>query len=265
MNTLVSRRLVLMTWLTCISVALVAVIRMGGTSGVPTPQELIRSTTSRTPLDTMDVVSSVARVAVIVILAHLLVVTVLQLVAGRTRSAQLIRAVGRVTPRFLVVMAAGVIVSGGSAFATAGPGPAVVTPGAGAGVSAGGSATPTMEVIGENPPAHPLTSLPWAPDPAARSNAQPPVGPNAAAAVSPPAAEVQPSPLLEPLILYTVQPGDHLWGIAEEEVSHRSGSAATGTEVIRYWSTLIETNRDRLVDPDNPDLILPGQELVLPA
>jgi nucleoid-associated protein YgaU len=34
--------------------------------------------------------------------------------------------------------------------------------------------------------------------------------------------------------------------------------------VGRYWRRLIDANRDRLVDPGNPDLLLPGQELVLP-
>jgi hypothetical protein len=34
--------------------------------------------------------------------------------------------------------------------------------------------------------------------------------------------------------------------------------------VGRYWRRLIDTNRDRLVDPGNPDLLVPGQELVLP-
>ena len=32
-----------------------------------------------------------------------------------------------------------------------------------------------------------------------------------------------------------------------------------------YWRRLIEANRGRLVDPDDPDLVLPGQRFVLPA
>ena len=61
-----------------------------------------------------------------------------------------------------------------------------------------------------------------------------------------------------------MQPGDHLWSIAEREVTLRIGSDVTDAEVARYWFRLIEANRDRLVDPDDTDLILPGQELVLP-
>ena len=36
-------------------------------------------------------------------------------------------------------------------------------------------------------------------------------------------------------------------------------------EITRYWRTLVEANRDRLVVPGNPDLVLPGQELALPT
>jgi nucleoid-associated protein YgaU len=33
---------------------------------------------------------------------------------------------------------------------------------------------------------------------------------------------------------------------------------------VDYWAQLVDANRDRLVDPDDPDLLLPGQVLVLP-
>ena len=62
---------------------------------------------------------------------------------------------------------------------------------------------------------------------------------------------------------WTVAPGDNLWDIAEATV----GSDSTGTDpsaVLRYWHHLIEANRSRLIDPGNPDLILPGQSLILP-
>ena len=58
--------------------------------------------------------------------------------------------------------------------------------------------------------------------------------------------------------------GDHLWGIAASEMSTRLGRSATATEIGSYWRALIGANRDRLADRDNPDLILPGQTLVLP-
>lgn len=73
------------------------------------------------------------------------------------------------------------------------------------------------------------------------------------------------APLAEPEVASTwvVEPGDHLWHIAAETVGQRGDTVDDGS-VHRYWLDLIERNRDRLVDPSNPDLIYPGQEFVLP-
>lgn len=62
---------------------------------------------------------------------------------------------------------------------------------------------------------------------------------------------------------WTVTSGDHFWSIAEAVVG---GSRVDPTvrEVRRYWQELIRVNRDRLVDPSNPDYILPGQQFRLP-
>jgi len=58
---------------------------------------------------------------------------------------------------------------------------------------------------------------------------------------------------------WTVEVGDHLWGISETVV------AGGDESVVDYWRQLIDANRDRLPDPTNPDLIHPGTHLVLPA
>lgn len=63
---------------------------------------------------------------------------------------------------------------------------------------------------------------------------------------------------------WIVAPGEHLWGIAEETLADDLGRSPTDAEIAPYWLRVIEANRDRLVHPDDPDLILPGQELVLP-
>jgi hypothetical protein len=84
----------------------------------------------------------------------------------------------------------------------------------------------------------------------------------------PPAA---PSSLLatpiraEPVSTWTVRRGDHLWSIAERTLAVRHGAAPSDEAVRRYWVELISTNRHRLADPDNPDLIFAGQVLLLPA
>lgn len=64
---------------------------------------------------------------------------------------------------------------------------------------------------------------------------------------------------------WTVEPGDSFWSIATELLADATGHEPTDVEVAPYWRLLIDANRDRLVSGD-PDLIVPGQELiVLPA
>jgi hypothetical protein len=63
----------------------------------------------------------------------------------------------------------------------------------------------------------------------------------------------------------TVAPGDSFWSIAAGELADSLGAPASDREVVPYWRRLIEANRSRLVDHGNPDLLYPGQELVLPA
>lgn len=64
---------------------------------------------------------------------------------------------------------------------------------------------------------------------------------------------------------WTVAPGESFWVIAHETVTDLLGREASDTETAPYWAALVEMNRDRLVDPENPDLILPGQVFDLPA
>ncbi len=62
----------------------------------------------------------------------------------------------------------------------------------------------------------------------------------------------------------TVAVGDSFWSIAEQQVTTRLGRTPTDTEVVEPWLALIDANRDRLLDPTNPDLLHPGQVLRLP-
>lgn len=59
---------------------------------------------------------------------------------------------------------------------------------------------------------------------------------------------------------HVVVAGESFWTIAEQVVAER----ALQVPVASYWRLLVEANRDRLVDRTDPDLIHPGQELVLP-
>ena len=67
---------------------------------------------------------------------------------------------------------------------------------------------------------------------------------------------------------WTVRSGDSFWSIAEETVLDERGGGTARTisdeDIAEYWRILIAANHDRLIEPGNPDLILPGQELTLP-
>jgi len=64
---------------------------------------------------------------------------------------------------------------------------------------------------------------------------------------------------------WAVVQGDHLWSIAQETLADVWGRQdLTDSEIVPYWRAVIDANTDRLVEPGNPDLILPGQILVLP-
>jgi hypothetical protein len=64
--------------------------------------------------------------------------------------------------------------------------------------------------------------------------------------------------------VWQVRPGDHFWSIAERTVAGHGGDSTDDAVVARYWRVLVEANRDRLVVADDPDLIVPGQLLVMP-
>ena len=59
--------------------------------------------------------------------------------------------------------------------------------------------------------------------------------------------------------------GDHFWLIAEEILEDALGEVPDDDQVAVYWRRLIEANLDRLVAPDNPDLLVPGQVLTIPT
>jgi nucleoid-associated protein YgaU len=79
----------------------------------------------------------------------------------------------------------------------------------------------------------------------------------------PPAPQPEPPPPLPPPA-HTVAPGEHFWAVAEQVMTTTLGRAPTDGETASYWLGLIEANRHILADPDNPDLVFPGQVLTLP-
>lgn len=252
----------LTAWLVGLAAALAALLTIGAElPGVPPLTRPAGWSAWASDRETLDLVAAGARLLAVAALAYLLVVTLAQLVAGLLgeRSPRKGRWLVRVTPRFVGALTAAAIASTGTVGADeaadgvpssrddqhlpAAAGSVAVRPGMGA----------TMQLItpGEE------TSLPWADDvhPAPGDDAP------AESADEPPSP---PPPTTHHLGEWVVRPGDHLWRIAEELLLERGNAEPNDAEVRDLWVRLIDTNRDRFVDPENPDLILPGQRLTLP-
>lgn len=105
------------------------------------------------------------------------------------------------------------------------------------------------------------------PDPTGTGTAtmRPAPGPPTDATTSEPAPEpvTVPEPPPAPTT-WTVVTGESFWTIARDLVEQRRGTRVTATEIDPYWRTLVAANRHRLVDPADPDLLLPGQVLEAP-
>jgi nucleoid-associated protein YgaU len=133
--------------------------------------------------------------------------------------------------------------------------------------------TATMVLIDPGDP-------PPTPPPEPRERSQVPMDPAAATATpqQPPASTpvprqqsqvpMDPAAATAALDTWVVGAGDSFWSIAETVLVEGAGRAGlqplSDQQIGRYWDRLIAANRDRLVAPDHPDLLLPGQVLVLP-
>lgn len=62
----------------------------------------------------------------------------------------------------------------------------------------------------------------------------------------------------------TVESGDSFWGLAKKGLASW-GHEPTDAEIAAYWQVMMDENEGRLLPPEDPDLIYPGQALVLPA
>ncbi len=105
--------------------------------------------------------------------------------------------------------------------------------------------TATLELLDPAPTA----ALQWIPSLGARS------GPMIGEA---PTGDHSPS---EARHYWLVRPGDNFWAIARQTID----DIDPRPDLTAHWLALIELNRDRLPDPGNPDLIVPGMVLRLPG
>jgi hypothetical protein len=123
-----------------------------------------------------------------------------------------------------------------------------------AAVTAAVVVTPVAATAGEEGPAHP----PGAP---VAAGVVPPGTAHAGFAPDAPcrciAAESEPAGRR-----YLVQPGDNLWSIAAADLRERD-PAAEPAEIARYWRRVVAHNAASIRSGD-PDLIFPGETIVLP-
>ncbi len=185
-------------------------------------------------VDAAHAVMAVVRLLAMACAGWLLVGAALQLVASPSLGYRSRRLADALSPRVLRRLAHGAVqlsVTAGLAL------PSVTSAGAAPTDDPPGIAV--MEVVGD--PGAPVPDTP---------------------PVAPAPVETQPPPAADEVI---VQPGNSFWSLAVETVAEANGAPPTDDQVDDYWRRLIEANRDRLIAPGDPDLLRPGQILVLPA
>jgi nucleoid-associated protein YgaU len=62
--------------------------------------------------------------------------------------------------------------------------------------------------------------------------------------------------------VHVVEPGESLWRIAGHVLVERTGVEPSSAEIARFWPAIYEANRGTI--GENPNLIFPGQRLVIP-
>ncbi|RZV42267.1 MAG: hypothetical protein EX269_15140 [Acidimicrobiales bacterium] len=73
------------------------------------------------------------------------------------------------------------------------------------------------------------------------------------------------TPISDDADIWDVASGENFWLIASETLEEHLGrDDLEDAEIAVYWRQLIAANEDRLIEPGNPDLLLPGQQLVIP-
>ncbi|HKE77599.1 MAG TPA: hypothetical protein VKB57_28520 [Acidimicrobiales bacterium] len=219
--------------------------------------------------DPTDMAAALVRLVALALIAYLLAATVLAVVADLARAQGLAALSRRVTPALVRRLAAGgggLGLALGAVVGTA-PAPGLVgraPPGPAALVAPeqpsatmtrlddAGADSATMTRLGDLPP-----------DTATMQRDEPPLAAHTLPGPAPPAGFARASGDADGST-WTVAPGDSFWSIAAELVTPAGGPAPTERQVARYWRRLIDANRGRLADPGNPDLLLPGQRLLLP-
>ncbi len=262
-----------MAWLAFVMAMVVVLRAVGGRLAPPALWSLDGTRAWLEERQPAEVAFAILRLVALALGWYLLVVTVVSVVARLLRLAAVATVVDVVTVpgvRRLVNAAVGF-----SLVVTAYPG-----------MAAASSAPPpveTMRRLPDDPAGGSGAAAPPGPAPAhttitmRRLPDEPPDGAPASPSPGPPATPSTPSTPATPTATqiaptapragsgsWPVRPGDHFWAVAERVLADAWGRPPTDAEVRPYWRALVETNRPRLADPANPDLLFPGQSLTVP-
>ncbi|MGH9114132.1 MAG: LysM peptidoglycan-binding domain-containing protein, partial [Acidimicrobiales bacterium] len=256
-------------WAAALVLALRVLIGLGsGPLGVPLASvDALAAWIDRTPPGTMAL--ALLRLAALVGACYLTVCTVLILAVVAARRPRMAAGALRLTPavvRRLVSgggglgLAAGALLGGGPSPVAAVPAvPAVPVTASVLSDDPLPATTATMtrvDTSGDGRTSATATMTRVRPGVARGVEAVPAASPRAPASAGPPSA----SPAT-----WVVEPGDSFWVIAAATLSTPEDRRPTDREIEGRWRRLMAANHDRLIDKDNPDLLVPGQELVLPS
>ena len=61
-----------------------------------------------------------------------------------------------------------------------------------------------------------------------------------------------------------MSPGDSLWSIAEATLATAWGQAPDERDLAHYWWQVVQTNRPFLPVPEDPNLLFPGDQVLIP-
>jgi len=248
--------------------------------------------------DPLGLAVGVLRLGALAIGAGLIAVTVAGLAARALGAARLVARVNRWTPpslRRLLDGALGVGLAASIGLST----PAGADPDGGQSQSGTAAATataaapsdtpvPSLRRLADGPPAPPdptttlrrlpdaaagasdpttttLRRLPDAHRPGGSTTSTAPQVPGAAPVSAEPPPTLGPTPAPAATREVVVRPGDSFWRLAERHQAERLGRQPTDGEVVACWVDLVARNRHRLVVPDDPDLIFPGQVMEIPC